>query len=89
MSWAMDSLVLGVLLVLASSGAIIFALAYLRVRTKRLLLLTIAILLFVAKAVLLLAGLYVDSLEFIGEGHYHMLFDVGVVALLMISGLWE
>ncbi len=89
MSWALDSLVLGVLLVLALSGVIILALAYLRVRTKRLLFLTIAMLFFLVKAALLLTSLYVDSLGFMAEGHYHVLFDVGVVVLLMISGLWE
>ncbi len=80
---------LGVLLVLALSGSMIFALAYLRVRTRRLLLLTVAMLIFVVKAALLLAGIYVESLEFIGQGHYHFLFDLGVVVLLILSGLRE
>lgn len=87
MTWAADSLVLGILLVLALSGTILFALAYLRVRTRRLLLLALAMLLLVVKASLLLAGLYVDEVAFVGDHHY--LFDVGVVALLIISGFWE
>ncbi len=86
----MDSLVLGVLMVTALSAFAISFLAYLRARTTKLLLVTIAILMFVLKASLMVASMvYNGSFSYIDDNGLYLLFDIAVVALIMLSGLWE
>ncbi len=86
----MDSLVLGVLLVTALSAFVISFLAYLRARTTKLLLVSTAMLMFVLKASLMIFGMvYNGSFSYMDDNGLYLLFDIGVVALIMLSGLWE
>ncbi len=77
-------------MVTALSAFAISFLAYLRARTTKLLLVTIAILMFVLKASLMVASMvYNGSFSYIDDNGLYLLFDIAVVALIMLSGLWE
>ena len=88
MRWATDSLILGIFMVTAITALVLSLMAYMRARTRKLLLLSTAILVFVAKGCLILVETFLGgSLNPFG-GSY-LLFDVAAISLIVLSGLWE
>ncbi len=90
MRWATDSLVIGVLMVTALAAFLMSLLAYLRGRTKRLLLISIALLIFVVKAsIMITVTIFDGTFSYMDHSGLYLLFDIAVVALIMLSGIWE
>ncbi|MFO7991347.1 MAG: hypothetical protein R6U61_03515 [Thermoplasmata archaeon] len=89
MKLALDSLLLGVMLVSAAAGFIITFLAYWRVRSKRLLSLWAVMMVFLIKSVILLIPLFISDMDYLSQGNYTVVFDIVIIALILLSGFLE
>lgn len=89
MKLAIDSLLLGIMLVLAAMGFILSFIAYWRSRQRRLLFVSSALLLLLIKSILLISSLFWSTLGFLSDSNYHVSFDIAVVILIILAGLWE
>lgn len=89
MKLALDSLLLGVLLVSSVVGFIITFLAYWRVRSKRLLLLWAVMVVFVVKSIVLVLPVALSSMDFLSQGNHTVIFDIVIIALILLSGFLE
>ncbi len=89
MKLAIDSLLIGVLLIVSATGTGIAMLAYLRARTKKLLILTTALSLFFVKSAVLALALFWSPAKPLTDGNYLLAFDVIVVLMILLAGFWE
>ncbi|MGM0509980.1 MAG: hypothetical protein ACQESD_02495 [Thermoplasmatota archaeon] len=89
MKLAIDSLLIGVLLIVSATGTGIALMAYLRARTKKLLTLTTALSLFFGKSVILALALFWSQAKPLTDGNYLLAFDVAVVLMILFAGFWE
>lgn len=88
MKLALDSLLLGLMLISAIMGFALSLLAYLRGRTKKLLAVVSVFSIFLVKGVLLSAALFLNELQSL-EGGYTLIFDIGVMAVLLFFTFLE
>ena len=89
MKLAIDSLLIGVLLIVSASGVGIALMAYLRARTKSLLILTTSLTIFLIKSVVLALALFWSPAKPLTDGNYLLAFDVCVVVMILLAGFWE
>lgn len=89
MKLAIDSLLVGVLLVVSATGVGIALMAYIRARTEKLLVLTTALSLFFVKSFILALALFWSPAGSVTDGNYLLAFDIGVVLLIITAGFWK
>lgn len=89
MKIALDSLMLGIMMVLAAGGFILSFTAYWRSGQRRLLFVSTALLVLLIKSALLVSSLFWTPLEFLSDSNYHVSFDIAVIVLIISAGIWE
>lgn len=89
MKIALGTLILGILLIMAAFGLAVSLLSYLRIRTRKMMFVSLVFSVFLAKSVLLVISLFWEPLAFLNESQYPIFFDISVIVLILLAGLWK